>query len=472
MINNDLYIKLQEIVVDNGTYDSISVLNGVPVEIGETSGKTTLFERGVFGGIETSNAAGTAGTPVEQNIDVSITGGTFEKLIAGGNFISLEDAHDEYYVRGDTQTVSISGGKIENTVAAGDRLQKGILHRVGDLDMEITGGTFTSFVAGGMMNVIADAQSGHACIDGNVEMKITGGTFSENSWLYGGNVSSGKSTISANSTINGSVTITVDAAGVTENGIVLSHVVAGSHGKGHIEGKLQADDSLLGTKVVFLGGGEDDGKAVVFARNALDEVVGELWGSSSSDPVDLITKKIDPSTSVVKGDRVLSFMGFNGKLDCANIRAFSKIEIKKRTQDKEGTALLTPINSAVVLDHENFDLSGIDTWGFDCGSTLSGNFINDFAGDTLNLAGFTGIESPQTLMTDTDKSDDAAVETIRNIFNGFGSLDTINMDGTPVSSKSFEGNAWTFTAGGSNYSLALVTSEETSSMVLTRTPIS
>ena len=446
----DLCINISQIVVDGGTYDTTTVLNGVPTEIGETPGKTTLFEKGVFGGGDTTEAAGTAETPVEQGIDLSVSGGTFAKFVAGGSFVDLAKADDEYYVSGDTQTVSISGGIIKSTVAGGDRLQKGVMHRVGDLDMEITGGTFTAFVSGGMMNILTDTQSGHAYIDGDIELEITGGTFTDNCWIYGGNVSSNKATISANSTINGSVTITVDAAGVANAGIVLSHIIVGSHGNGHIEGKIQADESLLGTKIVFLGDGGndgvDDGSAVVFAKNNDNEIVGELWGSSSGDVLNPITKKIN--SSVVKGDRVLSFMGFKGQLDCANIRAFSKIEIKN-------------------------NLSGVEKWEIDCGSTLSGNFISNLAGDTLNLIGFADITTPQTLMTDTDKSDDVAggnVETARNIFNGFGGL-TIKMNGKGVSSAEFSNDTWTFAAGGSNYSLALVASEASTSMILTRTPL-
>ena len=100
----------------------------------------------------------------------------------------------------------------------------------------------------------------------------------------------------------------------------------------------------------------------------------------------------------------------------------------------------------------------MEKWEIDCGSTLSGNFISNLAGDTLNLSGFADITTPQTLMTDTDKSDDVAggnVETARNIFNGFGGL-TIKMNGKGVSSAEFSNDTWTFAAGGSNYSLALV----------------
>ncbi|MBR2963500.1 MAG: hypothetical protein IKC53_04775, partial [Lentisphaeria bacterium] len=252
-----------------------------------------------------------------------------------------------------------------------------------------------------------------------------------------------------------------------------SHIIVGSHGNGHIEGKIQADESLLGTKIVFLGDGGndgvDDGSAVVFAKNNDNEIVGELWGSSSGDVLNPITKKIN--SSVVKGDRVLSFMGFKGQLDCANIRAFSKIEIKNRIKTENNET--STINSAVTLDNANFNLSGVEKWEIDCGSTLSGNFISNLAGDTLNLSGFADITTPQTLMTDTDKSDDVAggnVETARNIFNGFGGL-TIKMNGKGVSSAEFSNDTWTFAAGGSNYSLALVASEASTSMILTRTPL-
>ena len=454
-----------EIVVQNGTYEDITELNGVKTAIGEETGKTTRFERGIYGGIRTTTASS---DPIPRNIDLTITGGTFEKLIAGGDLVNLADGDTGYYVSGAVQTVSIENGYFKNTVAAGDRLQKGDLHRAGNVSMEISGGTFTSHVAGGMMNIIGNEDSdSHVTIEGNVEMKITGGTFSDTSWLYGGGVSSGKSTISSRSTITGSVTITVDAADVVNDGIVLSHVAVGSHGYGHIDGEGQ----LFGTKIVFLGDGDKDGKAVVFAKDGDEKIVGELWGSSTGDSISSITKQpiLQGDDAIVKGDRVLSFTGFNGQLDCADIRAFSKIEFKKRTKDRNGNDLAVAIDSAVTLDNENFNLSGVDTWEFDCGSTLSGNFINDFAGDTLNLWGFSGITASQVLMTDTLNTDE------RNVFNGFirsgtscSGLATIKMDGKAVSNLAFADNAYTFSAANISYQLSLVTSDTSTSMVLAK----
>jgi len=84
------------------------------------------------------------------------------------------------------------------------------------------------------------------------------------------------------------------------------------------------------------------------------------------------------------------------------------------------------VQSAVTLAHEDkdygfYDLSEIANWTFENGSTLDGNFINDFAGDTLNLTGFDSAVEGVTLITDLDSGDAC------DVFNGFDSQSGIRI---------------------------------------------
>ncbi|MDD6336910.1 MAG: hypothetical protein PUC15_00810, partial [Lentisphaeria bacterium] len=361
------------------------------------------FTRGVYGGIKATSGEGESSSPVNRDIDLSIEGGVFDKIVVGGNNIAMPDNGTSYYVTGNTQSVRVSNGLFKGAISGGDRFEKGVLNRNGNIDLSISGGTFTYRVAGGMMNAVSSVTDGHAFINGNISMTITGGNFTEDCWIYGGCVSTKKDkSQSALTTINGSVTITVDA---TASPITLCTIIVGSHGWGTITGDA---------KLVFTGSGDD----ILFNPEN-----GDLWGSCSGDSENPITKKRDKTSSALKGDGILSFTGFTGKLDSTDIRGFSKIEIKNLAKTEPAST----VNSTVILDNEKFNLSGVENWEFDCGSTLSGDFTNDFTGDTLKLVGFTS--GTYTLITDSNTSDDST----RNVFNGFGSLAGIQLDETPVS---------------------------------------
>ena len=238
--------------------------------------------------------------------------------------------------------------------------------------------------------------------------------------------------------IIGNVTITVDSSGATaDDPIILSQICAGSNGWGTISGD---------TKLIFTG----NGSAVVFQEDSL------LFGSSSGDRLNSVGKIEKNDVSVV-GNRILSFTGFNGTLGCDKIEAFSHIELKSKDS----------VDSEVNLSSAAIDLSGLENWEIECGSSLSGNFTNDFAGDTLNLIDFSGLaaDTPVTLMTDNTKSD------AKDVFRGFAGL-SIKMDGDLVTSKRYdsENRVFAFSSNDVNYTLAIVEPSglSSSSMVLTR----
>jgi len=435
------------LTISDGIYtDYGTILSGVKATIqGDKNGSTRMIS--VIGGILADTSDGTEESPVERNIDLTIEGGTFSNIVTAGNNIAMGSRSEQYFVTGEPgtkQQLTISDGLFNGAVVAEDRFVKGILERSGDIEMNISGGTFTQSIGGGVYNYASTSKDGMAYISGNISLNITGGTFSSTKWIYGGCVSEyKKKNLSTLAKIDGNITITVDSSSASStNPIALCSIYVGSHGWGTVTGN---------TKLVFKGNG---GKAIQFYSNN-----GELWGSSSGDHLNETTLKIDKNDSAVEGDRILSFEGFSGALNCTKIRAFTHIEFKD--------------SSSVELDNGGkFNLSGFENWEFENGSTLSGNFTNDFAGDTLNLVGFsnmaTGVSNAITLLTDSNNTDE------KNVFQGFATLG-IQMYDTDrsvvaVSSKSFDGdnNIWSFSAGGSNYKLALETSGISTSMILTK----
>ena len=128
------------------------------------------------------------------------------------------------------------------------------------------------------------------------------------------------------------------------------------------------------------------------------------------------------------GNRTLSFTGFKGALACEKIRGFSHIEFVE--------------GSEVTLD-DNCNLSDAENWTFENGSTLSGDFVNSFADDTINLKDFT-TGGTYSLLSDSVNNDN-------DVFNGFDSLSGIQIDGASVTLNPYDASArkWSWNAGAS-----------------------
>ena len=417
VVNGDLYLDLQEIVVNGGTHEDITQMNGIKTVIQE-SGTTTEFTKAVYGGTKI-DAAGS----VTRNTDVTIKAGTFERFFVGGNNIAMPDKDTVYTVtasEGEMQSVAISGGGFSAIVATADRVQKGKFTLNSDLEMNISGGVFDSFVAGGLLNSLyekdgeVEKTNGTAEIHGDVSLNITGGAFADGCWIYGGCISTSRSVSSYASTIYGDVTVTIDCG--SGNTIQLSHLVAGSHGLGQI---LEDSTSHSGgnTAVVFKGNNisDDETPLITFTDN------GELWGGSGRDNVSQVTGKC--ADSLVEGDRLLSFEGFNGSLNCTKIRDFTSIQLNG--------------GSAVGLTKTTVDLKGIENWTIENGSSLSGNFGNDFTGDALAL---TNLDAGSPALNDwavlTNSSDTA--------FKGFGAFGSVSFGTGEGSAASYNSdrNVW------------------------------
>ena len=348
----------------------------------------------VGGSYDTKNA------PTFNGIETTIEDGTFDTSVCGGKFF---DAGGE--VSGNIN-FSIAGGTFSKLVFAGDRVNGGVQQtRTGNLTTTITNGVFNSAVAGGMLVTVATT---NAVLKGDVLLTIKGGNFSD--WIYGGGLASKKSFGGA-TTIEGNVTVKLDSSESGSNGLKLSTtLVVGSYGAGHIG----TEQDKKNTKLILTGGKDI-------------ELSGEIWGGCSSDIITTNTipdkgnnRKVD---STVTGNRILSFTGFNGHLTTQKnrIRAFSDIELKG--------------NSTVTLNNYgsgSVNLSDVVNWTFEYGSSLTGDFINDFNGDTLNLTGFSGTGT-FNLMSYSDASN------TNDIFNGFGQLNGVELNGA---AGSYRNGAW------------------------------
>ena len=387
----DLYIDLQEIVVDNGVYDTTTVLNGVPAIIED--GQFTT--KAVIGGQKVTD---TTGDPISEHKSISLTVGD--------------------------GTIANPGGEFSNLLSAGDCVVSGDFHRYAPTDpvsgeytapasvLTINGGVFSNDVACGMVYMGSDATS-QAWIHGDTDFVIKGGTFK--GYVYGG-CTANRSVNSGCSHIDGSVFITVNAT----NDISMNKLVVGSYKNGKISGDTHLTLTGNGEKLIF------------------DPSSGEIWGACSGDYYS-ITDNGATRTFVkngVQGNRILTFSGFSGALNCTKIRAFNQAEFKDGTE--------VTLNNGGV-----YNFSDIEQWTFERGSRIIGSdFANDFTGDTLFL---TGIDNPAGEWTIMENSH-------ANGFAGFGDMATVMFFSDNDTSGSGTSMTWDtdgYYDAGRNYKLAL-----------------
>ena len=230
------------------------------------------------------------------------------------------------------------------------------LTRYGDLYLTIEGGSFRNAVAGGGTFTSSDPIGGFT-LRGDVYLTIRGGTFiNENnkSWIYGGCMAA-KKELAAQTKIYGTAAVTIDAS---ENEVEFSNLVAGSYGTGKIFG---------GTKLVLTGSNKITAE-------------GDIWGGCGKDYYTIggasqtFVKNADGTED---GDRMLSFTGFRGTLDCARIRDFTSAEF-----------IMDTTGDSTVELNKACNMSYISNWTFENGCTLSGTeFLNNFTGDTFAFTG-------------------------------------------------------------------------------------
>ncbi len=431
--DGDLYLRGIAHVSSGATGDEAFATVASALAMSPTA---LVIEDGVF------DSAGNI--PTFEGVTTTINGGSFTTSVCGGKFYrepgTPPESMENIDVGGidDKKNISltINGGTFDRTVFAGDRVDRSFLTlvRTGDLDTTIEGGTFNNAVSGAMA-VTVDAVTILNKLVGNVTLTIRNGTFNDpgnKGWIYGGSVATSK-TVGATTTIDGSVTVTLDA---TNNAIEVANLVAGSYGYGKITGN---------TNLVLKG------------ANSIT-ASGEIWGGCSGDVL-LCTKirKADDSdsgnrevTKMVSGKRILTFTGFGGAFtsEANKIRAFSDVEVK-------GNSDATVANSG----SGSVNFSDVVNWTFEKGSKLTGNFINDFNGDTLNLTDF-NTEGTFDLLIDSNLSSN-------DIFNAFDQLTAIKMDGNAVeASFNTVTNAWEWGGGSSWLAGSLEVNRSTGKMTL------
>ena len=436
-VETALLVGADEIIVQGGAHDDGEgvYLSGIKTTIESDAGE---FARGVLCGVETKVAGDSSRT-----IDVSVAGGKYAKVFVGGNNIVSPTGSGNTVNIESTGTVSISGGSFGGVVSGGDRFQQGQFNLFGDVNTVITGGSFSYAVAGGLLNATGAMEKGQGIVKDDVNLTIKGGTFdnaSHSVWIYGGCISTKRGDeddpISSQTTIEGNVTITVDTSALTgSDKITLCSIAVGSHGWGAIYGDAE---------LVFTG----EGSKIEFASKS------QIWGSCGGDDINTDYGKI--VDSLVDGARILSFTGFSGTLACEKIRGFSDIKVTG--------------GSDVTLNSK-CNLSDTEKWTFENDSTLSGDFVNNFAGvggepgDVLNL--ILGKSESFTdgweILADTDATDS------KDVFKGFGSFSAVNLEGFGAATGYDSGNlAWYWGADYENATatVGLETSGSRKSMVL------
>ena len=251
--------------------------------------------------------------------------------------------------------VTINGGSFSKVVVGGDVAnttdKATFVIRQGDINLTVNGGTFDAGLAAGEM-LYNKTNMSQAILAGDANLTITGGTFksktnadgSISGWVYGGNFANNLAS-SARTTIDGTATVTIEAKADRKIDIQAGLVV-GSYGNGIVGG----------TALILKGEGTKENLKIK-----------EIWGGNSGDYYEKSTR--DYVSYGGDFTRTLTFSGFNGDLNCDTIRGFSDVSVMNGTK--------------ATLNDDTFGLADVNNWTFELDSQLNGAFKNDFAGDTL-----------------------------------------------------------------------------------------
>jgi len=330
------------------------------------------------------------------------------QFTSGGSLLDAPGTRVE--VTGDANLVIRSGSFSDYLTAGADKVKAGTLNRNGRVTLKIQGGSFGKNVGAGILSsgaTIYYGEIGYSVLTGTaispsdstllaIDTEITGGKFAAGTWFYGGSFAELKNKSDRN-TINGNVVTTINSS--TLNGLTMSNIVAGSHGYGAINGDVE---------LVFKGKG-------IVESDAYLTITGEIWGGCSGDSYEYTIDENDipkrTLNSNITGSRILSFTGFEGTLDCTKIRAFSDINFTG--------------GSEVKLNRASYDLSEIENWSFEYGSSLmDSNFANDFTGDTLNLDptgwGWASAEDDWTILENSRSGAFAGFDSFGSVSFGTG----------------------------------------------------
>ncbi len=300
-----------------------------------------------------------------------VYGGDYVKAGAGASISVFSDS-----------TLRLLGGtRITAYAAAGALIVSGALVQTGNSELLIADGSYASVVAGGDWLQSA-AVTDSATRFGNTTLAISGGTFS--GYVLGGSAAK-KYAQTGNTRINGNTLVSIDAA---DGRIAFSgNVFAGSYGNGIVDGDTTIRISGLGSNLAADG----------------------IWFSGASQGA---YRNWENGNQIyhyfVTGTKTMNFSGFTGSFGGKLIN-FDRMVI-------DG-------NSAVEWHDSGSDLSQVNEWNIDFGSSMNWeNGINDFTGDSLiidiNFEDFSIMNEPWTILRGSE-----------NIFNGWESFSTVNVGG-------------------------------------------
>ena len=381
---------------------------------------------------------------------VVVKNATFSQAVFGGHYVDTytgDDLSPEYIGNGDLNLI-IEGGKFNKAVVGGDRIDHdGYYYHKGNCSVTINDGTFNALVAAGMMYNLTSVGS-RVLVD-STNLTIAGGTFASSKFVYGGNVAL-KKAASAAPMVRGNTDVTIKVGDEAESKLTLNNLIVGSYGDGVVKGNTQL--TLTGN---------------VNGEGAKAHSIESIWGGCSSDVMADVNADTREYRGYVNGDRILTFEGFNGALNCNQIGAFSKVQVN-------GGSDVTLSNAAGVR------LDDVSDWEFEFGSTLVGDFKNDFAkaaqlndldkeGDTLwlNLADADwtapAYEKGWTLFSGMSQE---AVDSFAGFYSVTGNTDDDLTTAELTFALNSSEDAWIATDADANYKYTL--SKGTDSMVLTR----
>ena len=221
----------------------------------------------------------------------------------------------------------------------------------------------------------------------------------------------------------------------------MNKLIAGSYKTGEITGDTHLTLTGSGSNLIF------------------NSSTGEIWGGCTGDYYSIsdegVRTYVNTGTKSEK-NRILTFSGFTGELNCTKIRGFNQAEFKG--------------NTAVTLNNGGvYNFSDIENWTFECGSSVDGNFANSFKGDTLTL---TGIEDFSSYATNGELT---IMENSRgsSAFAGFGGESGDMTVKFYLNADDTTGTAMTWQSGGyyagGGYYLKLDDMDSPTKMMLTNT---
>ncbi len=341
--------------------------------------------------------------PTFDGIAAKINGGTFNTSVCGGHHLKIDGGASAKQIlrkltrtckktiigssdRTQNSSLVVSGGTFNKIVFAGERIDSDSpVVRYGDISMLISGGLFLNAVAAGGAHTFQGDCPEKYTIVGNVSLTITGGVFwdtNRKGCIYGGCLGI-PSELAEYTTIQGNVTVKIDTTAKP----FLSNIILGSYGHGKISG---------------------DAELIITGKGDLN-VSGIIFGSSYSDTIHCNPDLIKPKSSI-RGRRILTFSDFHGAVKCQAIQAFSEVAFKDGSE-------------VAIKNRPLAEMDKVDKWTFEFGCAVAADFDNDFTRKMLNLVGYPA--GDHTILSSAEAK----------TFAGFGKLETIQLNGSPVSAK-------------------------------------